>query len=246
MKTTVKFPLPQSSIINVTEGDSLSQNSILAKKGIKDDQIEINLSQILKVKPENIFRYLKKKPGDLISEREKIAEKKTLITSLSVKSPKAGKISEVDLKKGIVVISHSQSDAQESVRIPLSGKVKTVSKDYIELEVKGIKIKGITGSGPEVIGPILSFREPRSSIFDIDSQVDSCLVLIEDGTGDILTKLEVLGACGAVVIEELKDESVQLPFLVVSGEDHKEMKKYNGEKAWMRPALKEIIISADL
>ena len=201
----------------------------------EENKVEINLSNILKVKPLNIYKYLKRRPRDVISEGELLAEKKTLVSHLTVKSPISGKITEVDLKKGTVRIVKNGGQSGK-VTIPVAGKVKSIGQDKIEIEVKGIRIKGLTGSGENRLARLKVLADEKRSYFDIGSEVEKQLILIKKAGSEILAKLDTLEALGVISTELAENNDFSV--LVVSDDSFSELERAENKLVWLRPIPK--------
>src|SRR4030067_2834753 len=139
MKTVFKIFLNNSGKILVDVGDEIEKGGAVSIIGEESNEVEINLSEILKVKTVDIFKFLKKRPTEKVSEGELLAEKKSLVTLLSVRSPISGKIKEVDLKKGTVTII-KEGKQTIKVTVPVKGRVKSIEKNLLELAIKGERI----------------------------------------------------------------------------------------------------------
>ena len=243
MKTVVKIPLTSKAKIIVNVGDSIDKGDTLATLGEDEKEIEINLSQILKVKAHDIYKYLKKKLTEEIMFGELIAEKKSLITTLSVKSPIKGKIKEVDLKKGAIILITVSETLSKKIVVPVNGKIKNIGKESIEIEVNGTKITASYGRGREEFGELVSIKDVRNSIFEIDIEVEDKILLSLDGPSDLMAKLDTLGARG--LIAKSCDRDFNFSYLEVSDEPYKNLSKNIGKLVWIRPAEREVIVIED-
>jgi len=118
MKTTAKITLTPNAKVLVDVGDEINRETVLASEDEKDKDTRIDLSGILKVTPSGIFRYIKKRPQDAIKEGDILAEKRTFLTTLTVRSPVNGKVKEIDLKSGILSISKDTHKSSKNISVP--------------------------------------------------------------------------------------------------------------------------------
>src|SRR3989344_9657621 len=102
MKTVIKISLKNFPKIVVEEGAIIEKGDIIATNTNDVSEIEINLTETLRVKAKDIYKYLRKKPTEQILKNEVLAEKKSFVSTLSIKSPVSGRILHVDLNKGSV------------------------------------------------------------------------------------------------------------------------------------------------
>lgn len=242
MKTLVKIALKPPAKIFVEEEAEIEKGQKLAIIGLGEEKIEINLSGILKIKPADIFKYLKCSPNDTVSEGQKIAEKRSLFTSLTVRSPDSGKIKEVDLKKGTLMLVKSDPSAIKII-LPVKGKIKSISKDSITVEVKGEKITGLKGWGNGIVAKLKQIPIDRGSIFDFGEDVTQRLVLMSKISSEILSKLDTLDASG--VITQESEEMGYISVLIVAKDDYKILQKADERTVWLRPEEKEVIVLED-
>ncbi|OGG02979.1 hypothetical protein A2W14_04330 [Candidatus Gottesmanbacteria bacterium RBG_16_37_8] len=242
MKTVVKIFLNNSGKILVDVGDEIEKGGAVSIIGEESNEVEINLSEILKVKTGDIFKFLKKRPTEKVSEGELLAEKKSLVTLLSVRSPISGNIKEVDLKKGTVTII-KEGKQTIKVTVPVKGRVKSIEKNLLELEIKGERISALKGKGESQVAKLMRIPDEKSSFFDFGIEVENRLVLIKKVTAELMAKLDTLDALGVITLGA--DEEGNFPCLVISDDSYKELAKADGKSVWLRPAEKEVIILED-
>lgn len=240
MKTVVKIPLTIKTIVKIEENMEVKKGDIIASLGEEEIETEINLFQILKVKPSDIFKFLKKRPTDSVNLGDVLAEKKSLLTTLTVKSPVSGKIAEIDLKKGSIIIKTGSDSALSKIITPVNGKVRNISKEAIEIEVQGRKIEAKKGRGKEMLGKLLYIQDAKNSIFDIDSDVEDMIILIKKGSPELIAKLDTLGA--KAIISKESGISLNISCLTISDESYNDLSKEDGATVWIRPEANEIII----
>ena len=243
MKTVVKVPLKKDIQVLVQEGHQFEKGEVIAKGSNTQENLAINLAQILKVKPTEIHKFLKKRPSDKIRQGEILAEKRSFLTIINVKSPISGEISEVNLKSGTVLLKTETDSLNEKITLPVDGKIKNIGKEAIEIEVKGSKIAASSGRGSETTGRLMHVAADKNSIFNIDAEVADKIVLVEKVTVETLAKLDTLGACGVISKETAKN--YDFPSITVSDESFKALTREDKKMIWLRPRANEAIVIAD-
>lgn len=238
MKTTIRLSL-KDSIPQVKIGDKIDEKTAISQSSYMSDTI-IHLTKLLKVKEDAVLKYLKLSIGQAIHEGDILAEKKSLFSTLTVKSPHDGVLKEVNLKKGTLIISQKETKLKEKQTIPVKGIVKDISREYLEIEIEGIKIKGKKGAGLDQIGELFFITGDSPSFLDIDSEVEERIVLVKQLTDNTMVKIDALGALACIAEKVL--EQMTLPYLVVEADSFSALKKHDGKRAWLQPENSEVII----
>lgn len=239
MKTALRFPLKINSKIIIKEGDIVNKGSILAIFDNDNPDLEIELSKILKVKTKDVYQFLKKRLSDNVFKDELIAEKKSFLNTISVKSPIKGKLKQIDLIRGTILLTPIDK-INSKLSSPVDAKIKSITKDFIEVEIKAMKLDGTEGIGGDVIGEFLNIHKNFKSNFEIGSEVEDKIILISNLREDIVAKLDTLGARG--IISEKISKNYKFPSIAVSTEVFKELSDLENKTVWLRPVYKEIFI----
>lgn len=241
MKTSIILPLPTGATSTVALGDLVTSRDVLWSFSASGEDRTIHLARILKVNPESIGKYLKVKIGEELSEGQVIALKKNLLHKVAVKSPQNAIFREMDETKGTITLEVAASTPKIVQPAGISGKVIRVSPEEIEIETEGHIYTGKKGEGGEVQGILHVVEVPRVTLFNLDDDFENAILLVTDIDLDVLTKLEVMGAVGLVV---LKNDlaTASFPWLSVEKEVHEKLKKYHGKKVIIRPMQKMIVI----
>jgi len=108
MLSLIRIALPSDSKVLIEEGEQISENSPLYKSNDEKILYEIPLAKLLKIKPERIVRFLRRKIGESVAKGDILAEKKGWLSSLSIRSPFDAEIKELDVKKGLLLLSHKK------------------------------------------------------------------------------------------------------------------------------------------
>lgn len=243
MKTVVNIPLKANTRVKVEEGQKIEKGETIASNFDDEKIIEINLSEILKIKGRDIFKFLKKKPTESIARNEILAQRKSFVSTLLVRSPIGGVISHIDLTRGTVHIKPEMPSSTQKITSPVAGVIRTIARDQIAIEIKGTKISGIGGRGAEISGELLNVAKMHSSIFELGIEVEDKIVLINQVTADVMAKLDTLGSRG--IITEKVQKYGEFPYILVNNHIFKDLEAYNGQNVWMRPGAAEVIIIED-
>ena len=244
MKTVVKFALKHPVKILVTEDQNVEKGDNLAVNESTNKDIIIDIASTLKISPGKIFKYLKKNPTDNVLPGDLLAEKKSFIKTITVKSPVKGKIKEVELGKGTILISENMNDtATKFIKSPVLGKVKKIGKDTIELEVKGHKLEGKSGTGKDRFGELYQLHSEHNTFFDFGSDVENKIVLLAQAEQEVIAKLDALDALG--VICKKNNTQGKFSVLTVSDESYKELSSYSGSFVWLRPIDHEVVLLSE-
>lgn len=238
MKTTIRLSL-KDSIPQVKIGDKINEKTAVCQSVSANDTV-IHLNHLLKVKQETIPKYLKISIGQAIHKDNILAEKKSLFSTLTVRSPHDGELKEINLKDGTLIISRKETKLKEKQTIPVKGIVKDINHDHIEIEIEGVKVKGKKGGGSNQVGELFFIAGDSPSFLDIDAEVEERIVLVKQLTANTMVKIDALGALACIT--EKVGEQMTLPYLVVEADSFLALKKHHSERAWLRPENLEVII----
>lgn len=240
MKSIISIPLNDKAKITVEEGQDVDNKTVIFETAGSLEERIIPIGDILKVSPNKIGKLLKKQPNQDVIQGEIIAEKKSFVSQISVRSPIDGTIKELDLKKGFLIITPKSQKENKKVTIPVKGKIKKVGKSAIDIEVKGISYPGVRGDGKNVLGKIYKLSKSRTGMIDFDDEVEEKIVLIPELNSASAAKLDVLGSLGAIV--KKSQSPLDFSFLEVSAETYDSLHQNEGSTVWLRPKEKEIIV----
>lgn len=240
MRVTVHLPIEQTTKLLVHTGDSITTKTILMEKESRDREETIPVSKLLHISPDTISQYLKKKLGDTISAGDLLMQKKSLFSSHVLRSPFSGKLMQIDLKKGSLVILTKSEKEKGKVLSPIRGKVTGITKTYLEVEITGQILKAVKGGGNDVSAVVRYFPPSQLEVLDVDSDVDNCIVACHSISDAALTKIEVLDSEG-LILEKISHEP-SIPYCQVTGEVGKELVKLDHKHVWLRPGIKQIVV----
>lgn len=240
MKKTITLPVPSHSKIEVKNGEKITEDTLLySHSNSSYGSQEIPVAQLLRIKEVHILKYLVKSMGQVIADGEIIAVKKSFFAKDIVRSPLAGKIESVDLKKGIVTVTSARSSKGE-YRIPTSAIVKEVTDSSILLEIAGEIFTGEKGKGTDAVGPLYQIGAKHVNALDIREDVEGVIVMGRNFDEDALIKCDVLQAAGYVSLAELSGQP--LPWVSFSESEYAKLAQHAGKNAWLIPSISTIVI----
>ncbi len=240
MKVTVKLPIPRDADIVVDIGDKISRDTHYAEMPAKNTEKTIHLSRLLKIPPKDIQKYLLVRVGEKIHLEEIIAQKKSFFKTSFIRSPVEGKITQIDFKKGIMIIDNAkEDDARGEVRSPVAGKIIKINQNDLELELDGMLLDVLDAAGNDVIGEIMSI-DKNVDTFDLSSDAEEKIILCEGITESALTKAEVIKAKGLILSRPSME--THLSWVKVDTDIYKKIVQYTGKQVWLRIDLKQLVI----
>lgn len=194
----LSYRLPKDSEILVSPGSEINEGETLAKTYVSKNTLSFPLASILKVKPDNIFRFLLKKVGEYVKNGDLVAQKKGLFGLFKKKfySPTDGKIDSVDTTSGDLLIKLAAEEYP--FKSDVNGKVVEVSNDVVSVEFKAIEISAETSYNGKKVGK-LSFKAP-------EGEMEGEVLATKDEVGrDFLFKASAMGALAIICPAEMKD-----------------------------------------
>lgn len=219
MKLIVKIPSHKDLLVTIGQTVDFS-TPLLKKKAPKTNTVPI--ASVLGFPPEKIFLQLKKFVGDNIAKGDLIAEYKSFMSTKQYISEDDGVIREVSHESGSVIIE-TVSEDEDMIYCFFQGTVISIDDDRLELKVKEAKEYEIVQSKKYTGGPV-SYQDGTHIL--PEDEVHNTFVCSNDIKPFDMTKLETLGACGFITLNELKRET-SLPKLRLNEEhDYKDILKH--------------------
>lgn len=240
MKVTVHFPISKNTKVLVDDGDKIDSNTPLAEEPLALREETILVAKILRVNPSAIYKYLKKQVGQEINKGEILAEKRGFFSSCVIKSPISAKLGQIDLKKGTLTLLKNSPSRVKKITCPIPGKVKSINRSYIEVEIDGELYEVYRGEGKDVFGRLYYFSGETLGVLDISFATDNCIIACQSVAEEGLVKLEVLGAAGLILRKAPKE--TEISWVQVSEEVLKKLSLFASKNIWLRPEEKQIIV----
>lgn len=265
--TSLPIYLSSGSLVIVKVGDVVKAGDVLAKREVVKN-VEIDLSAALRVSPKKVKKFLKKNPGDSVSEGDVIASRSKLLGMQEEKilSHVKGTVAKYDRNKGTVgIILHdgNMEDSEEEVRSPIDGVVELCDNDSSKPDTKSkILIKtdknvlaGNLGVGGSVEGIVHLLTDEGNKpeevvvqLHHMDTSIIGKILLGGIMDRDVLVKaigMGVKGIIGANIpdldIEYIKERGLGVPVINVEVGDFSKLVKWNAKKVFMNGSGKTIL-----
>lgn len=239
MKNIIRLPVPAETQILISVGEEVTSKTPLLAYTSQLQTVNIAVADILKVPKKKVISYLKKKPSEEIKEGEILCLKKSYFSSIEIKSPVSGQIADINLKNGTLTIVQKGVQKDKKIMIPVDGKIKSVTQNEIEIEIHEHILSGEVGDGGEVIGKLV-ILDDFPTLWETDINLVNSIVSVRRVTGELLIKLEILGAAGVIIGSEC--ETTTLPWIRMSDEFFSKLTKYSLQKGWLRPKQHQLVI----
>ncbi len=239
MKVTVRLPIDNGTQVLVNVGDKIDSETPIFQVHQNSSHHILEIAKLLHIKPSEILRFLKVKPGDTFDMDAVIAEKRNIFSSLLIKSPVKGIFKDMDLKNGIITIVESTSNKTEKIKLPIEGKIKDISKSILEIEADGQSYEGKNGEGDDIFGELVGIEGEKIGILEINCEVNDKIVIGKYFLPETIIKLEVMGAIG--VISENNFHNNVFPWIQVDKDTIIKLKLHFREKIWLRPKSHQIV-----
>lgn len=240
MSTTITLPISHQAKILLEVGDHITSKTILAKLGESSEGETIHLAKLLGVANDKISHYLKKNIGEDIEEGEVIAQKKGLFSHSVVRSPIKAKLAQLDLSKGSINLLKYSKEKKADLVSPIEGKVVTIGKSAIEIEINNHLFKGVKGEGQDAVGDLCYLKGENLGISDSQNDVEEAIVLVKSMQEATIVKFSVIGAKGAVIVKVNGEPS--LPWIQVEENVFSKLTDFADKKVWLRPTEKQLVI----
>lgn len=200
----LKISIPEMGECLLKVGDSVDFSTpfVLVNKAV---EIQIPIAQKLGIKPDKIFRHLKKFVGEKLAKGDVIAAKKGLFSTQKIHAPSEGLIKEIDHEKGLLVVEIT-SDEKNNLNCYFKGEIHEIADKSVTIKVsKGIEValkKTETNFG----GAVFYFKSPET-VDKVSAEEINDKIVIAEELGDFhQTKIEAMGSRGFVTLVNLNDK----------------------------------------
>ncbi|MBI4066842.1 hypothetical protein HY407_00510 [Candidatus Gottesmanbacteria bacterium] len=240
MKTNIAVHIPNKAEIVVSPGENIKREELLAKTRDVSSIIEIELAKILGVTPQKISKFLKKKIGEKVARGELIAHKKSLFSTIEIKSPEEGIIEEINLKDGNLIFKKNISD-EKKVLSPFSGKISEISEKniIIECEIEE-EYEGEKALGQRVWGKLQHIKGDFVGVLEVMEDIEESIILVNNITSAALAKLDALGANG--VITNRTFEEMPITYISVSKNTFSKLGEHTGREIMIDPETNKVFV----
>jgi len=199
---TIELKIPINAHLLVKENQSVDFQTPFFELKTKKN-INIPVAKKLSIKPDKIFRYLKKLVGENIEKGEVIAERKTFFSSQKIVSSNSGVIKEINHDLGEITLEINEKD--EQIRsCYFKGKIKKIEKNKIEIDIeKKIEVEG-KNIEKDLGGEVFYLKETEQITAD---KINKKIVVSETLKSFNQIKIEALGALGFITLTKLTEPS---------------------------------------
>jgi len=241
MKSTVHFPIPHGAKVLVDAGATVGAKTVLVMPGKFETSEIIPLAKILGIGKTKVARYLKKRIGEEVTSGDIIAEKRSFFSSSIIKSPTSGKLAQIDLSSGTLTLLVKKKETFDKIITPIAGRITNISKSYIELEVEAEDFNIIKGQGKDVLGKLKFVDFEILGVLDVPEDVEGNIIVCNTVAQESITKLEVLGVFGLVLLHSLPTNS-DLSWVQVNEDVFRKLAHHTGQNIWVRPDSRQIVV----
>jgi len=199
-----KRVLPIPGEVLVKKGEKVSSNTVIARTYTPGDIHFVNVSNLLKIEPEEVPKCMLKRVGDKVDKGELIAEFKALfgLIKAGCRSPITGTIIDISSSTGQVTIQEPPIPLVVKAYIP-GEVVEVLPKAGAIIETPAAFIQGIFGIGGEREGELLMLvKSPDEVLTEEKIKPEHAGKIIVGGaliTGKALKKAIKVGVAGIVV-----------------------------------------------
>ena len=166
--------------------------------------LAVEIASVLKIKPQQVNKYLQVKVGDNITKETILAKKDALMgmNKIQAKSPVVGVVSQIDEEKGVIVVQTGQEKQNEMVEKNEVTRQSINPKNQKEIEV----ILGF-GSGQ---GEGLMVKSALDESVITSNLEGKILLMHEPPTLSQMYKASAVDVAGVVVAGTNSDQSQKL------------------------------------
>ncbi len=233
-----KITLPKSAKIPFTLPKTIKFGETVYETS-KKTTVRLNIAQELKIKPPDIYKYLKKLIGESVTQGEIIAEKKGLFFKKHLSSPVNGKVTEINHTTGTITIETQDLKDITSFN-ELKGKIIKKEKNTIIVELKDAISFTIKKTSFNTVagGKLVSIEKTE----EIDREkVEDKFVLIKKITPYLQNKLKALKTKAVITLYTPTENN--LDFILINKiDDFESLLKNKREFALIDPATKILYI----
>ena len=240
MKLTVHFPIHGGKVL-VDVGEAVGAKTVLAEQGKFETSEIIPLAKILGIERTRVAKYLKKRIGEEVAPGDIIAEKRSFFSSSIIKSPTFGKLAQIDLSSGTLTLLVKKKVTHDKIITPIAGKITNISKNYIELETEAEDFNIIKGKGKDALGKLKFTDCEMLGVLDVPEDVEGNILVCNTVAQESITKLEVLGVSGLVLLHSLPTNS-DFSWVQVNENVFSKLAHYTGQNIWIRPDSHQIVV----
>lgn len=211
--TLHRVRIPRGAIPSVRVGSEVQPEQVLAVRRRPRTPLWVRVTAALHRRPEELVDVLLLRPGARVSEGEPIARD---ARGHEVAAPVGGLLLGVSTTDGSVLVAPLGDE--EPVIGHLRGRVRAIDAGSITLEVPGVAVRGVGGTGDAVHGELViavhnAEEELRAAAIDVGA-TGKIVVGGSRASAETLTRARAMGVAGivlgGVLDKELRDfEAIQ-------------------------------------
>jgi hypothetical protein len=162
--TLLPVLLPEGYEPKVSVNDKLTAGFVIAQKGEEGTEETVHAAHLLKIKPHQVTRFMKKHPGDSVTEGDLLALKKTKfgLTSKKVLSEFSGTVVKIDEESGDVFIRTISKGGGNAILSPIDGTVDFCNNEKIVIKTDRQVIMAEDSLGKEKTGELFLINDFNS------------------------------------------------------------------------------------
>jgi hypothetical protein len=211
--TLHRVRIPRGAVPTVRVGSDVQPEQVLGVRREPRAPISVRVTAVLHRKPHELSELLVARPGAQVAEGDVIARD---ANGHEVRSPAAGLLLGLSAAEGNVMLA--PLGEEEAVIGHVRGRVRGIEEGWITLEVPGVALRGIGGTGDAVHGELViavrgADEELRAGAIDV-SATGKIVVGGSRASAETLTRARAMGVAGivlgGVLDKELRDfEAIQ-------------------------------------
>ncbi len=217
----IDIPLIKGVKILVKEKDKVEIGQPLWEYG-ETKNIEIDAARQLKIKPNNIFDYLKKFINDQVKKNDVIALKKSLFVEKKILAPYDGCIKEINHQSGTIILS---TVIKQSLFFSFfKGEIEKINENEIRVMIIDGKAYPLKKNSADdyLGGEVFYLKNNNFNALDVNNKI----VFVKKLNPLEQIKAEALGAKGFVSLNEKAEES-DTPIVILKNlDDFEEIEKH--------------------
>ena len=211
--TLHRVHIPRGATAVVSEGTEVRPEQVLAVRRMPEQPVRIRVTELLGRPPGQVSALLLARPGSVLEEGEALARDPQ---GREVRSPVNGLLLSLSASDGSVLLA--PLGEKEPVIGHVHGRVHSVEPGSIVLEVPGVVLRGVGGTGEAVHGELVVAvhtpeEELRAGAIDVGA-TGRIVVGGSRASAETLTRARAMGVAGivlgGVLDKELRDfEAIQ-------------------------------------
>ncbi len=210
--TLHRVRIPRGATPSVEVGADVQPEQVLAVRRRPRAPVSVRVTAALHRRPSDLAELLVVRPGARLEEGDPIAR----ANEHEVTSPIAGLLLALSAADGSVLVA--PLGEEEAVIGHVRGRVRAIEGGWITLEVPGVAVRGVGGTGDAVHGELVmgvrgADEELRAAAIDVGA-TDKIVVGGSRASAETLTRARAMGVAGivlgGVLDKELRDfEAIQ-------------------------------------